>query len=273
MTDFHGTSREAVASLRQRLRGVAGTPAELQEAGRQLFSVVRLLDAQPALRRALTDSTRTPDDRAALAGNLLGSRIGAQALDLVTAAVRLSWPRTRQFTDALEEVGALALVRSAEEEGRLDDLEDALFRFARLLEREEGLHLALTDRGIPADNRATLVRELLAGKAPEGAVPLVEQAVVAPRGLSLTEALDNYAKLAAGWRERLVATVRTATPLSAADQDRLAGALRRQYGHDVHLNILVDPGVLGGMRVELGAEVIDGTIASRLDDARRRLAG
>ncbi len=273
MTDFHGTSREAVATLRQRVRGVPGTPGELLETGRQLFSVVRLLDAQPALRRALTDPTRTPDDRAALAGNLLGARVGAQALDLVTAAVRLSWPRPRLLTDAVEEVGALVLVRASQEEGRLDDLEDALFRFARLVERENALQLALTDRGIPADNRAALVRELLAGKAPEGAVPLVEQAVVAPRGLSVTEALDTYAKLAAAWRERLVATVRTATPLGAAEQDRLAGALRRQYGHDVHLNILVDPGVLGGLRVELGAEVIDGTIASRLDDARRRLTG
>jgi F-type H+-transporting ATPase subunit delta len=97
--------------------------------------------------------------------------------------------------------------------------------------------------------------------------------VAAPRGLGLTEALDYYGKLAAAWRERLVATVRTAIPLDEADRERLARTLSRQYGHDIHLNVLLDPEVIGGLRVELGDEVIDGTIAGRLDDARRRLAG
>jgi F-type H+-transporting ATPase subunit delta len=273
MTDIRGNSREVVAVLRQRLQAVTGSPGQLSALGSELFSVVGLLDAQPALRRALTSPSRSADDRAGLAANLFGSQLSADALELVTTAVRLPWARVRALGDALEKIGVLALVRSAEGEGRLDDLEDSLFRFARLVEREERLQLALTNRAAPAEKRTELARTLLAGKAPDAAVRLVEQAVVAPRGLSLTEAFDNYAKIAAAWRDRLVATVRTAVPLSTAEQDRLAGALRRQYGHDLHLNILVDPGVLGGLRIELGAEVIDGTIASRLDDARRRLAG
>jgi F-type H+-transporting ATPase subunit delta len=53
----------------------------------------------------------------------------------------------------------------------------------------------------------------------------------------------------------------------------MADVLGRQYHTTVHLNVVVDPDVLGGVRVEIGDEVIDGTIASRLDDARRSLAG
>ena len=48
---------------------------------------------------------------------------------------------------------------------------------------------------------------------------------------------------------------------------------RSPYDTTVHLNVLVDPDVLGGIRVEIGDQVIDGTIAGRLDGARRALAG
>jgi F-type H+-transporting ATPase subunit delta len=41
----------------------------------------------------------------------------------------------------------------------------------------------------------------------------------------------------------------------------------------VHLNVVVDPEVIGGIRVEIGDDVIDGTVSSRLDDAGRKLAG
>ena len=64
-----------------------------------------------------------------------------------------------------------------------------------------------------------------------------------------------------------------ARELSADEQQRLAAALAKQYGRTVHLHVVVDPDVLGGLRVEIGDDVIDGTVFSRLDDARRRLAG
>jgi F-type H+-transporting ATPase subunit delta len=64
-----------------------------------------------------------------------------------------------------------------------------------------------------------------------------------------------------------------ARELSDADRQRLQGALARQYDRPVHLNVVVDPEVVGGVKVEIGDDVIDGTVASRLDDARRRLAG
>jgi F-type H+-transporting ATPase subunit delta len=82
-----------------------------------------------------------------------------------------------------------------------------------------------------------------------------------------------FSKIAADRRERFVATVRSAAPLSESDRSRLAAALERQYGRPVHLNVVVDPDVLGGLRVEVGEEVIDGTVANKLDDARRRLEG
>lgn len=273
MIQFRGASRHSLSVLRDQLRDLPADAGRLETAGVELFAVAGTLDAQAPLRRALTDPARRPDDRADLAASLLRSRIGETSLSLVLAAVRRSWSRVRDLADALEYLGVLALVRAAEAEGRLDDLEDDLFRFARLVEGDDQLLRALTDPKYPAERRAELVRTLLEGKAVKSAVRLVEQAVVAPRGLSLVEALDGFTRTTAAWRQRLVATVRSAVPLSEADRERLARVLSRRYGHDVDVNVLVDPGVIGGLRVELGDEVIDGTVAGRLEDARRRLAG
>jgi F-type H+-transporting ATPase subunit delta len=86
-------------------------------------------------------------------------------------------------------------------------------------------------------------------------------------------ALQEYLDLAAEALQEAVATVHTARELSAEEQQRLTAALGKQYAKDVQLHVVVDPELVGGLRVEIGDDVIDGTVASRLDDARRRMAG
>jgi F-type H+-transporting ATPase subunit delta len=97
--------------------------------------------------------------------------------------------------------------------------------------------------------------------------------VAHPRGRSLTAALDLCASIAARRREQLIAVVRSAVELSAAQRRRLAEALARSYGHQIHLNVVIDPSVVGGISVQIGDELIDGTAASRLAVVRRDLAG
>ena len=101
--------------------------------------------------------------------------------------------------------------------------------------------------------------------------PSVQQAVAAPRGRSFDRTIEMYGEVAADRRSRVVATVTAAVPLTEAQRDRLAAALHQLYGHEVHLNIEIDPELIGGVRVELGDEVIDASILSRLEEARRRL--
>jgi F-type H+-transporting ATPase subunit delta len=96
---------------------------------------------------------------------------------------------------------------------------------------------------------------------------------VHPRGRGLEAALTEYAAIAARRRERLIAEVRVAFALPDDLRDRLAAALAAAYGHEVHLNVIVDPQVVGGMSVRIGDEQIDGSIATRLAVLRRRLAG
>jgi F-type H+-transporting ATPase subunit delta len=101
----------------------------------------------------------------------------------------------------------------------------------------------------------------------------VTNLVANPRGRSLEQGLESYSKLAAARRGRVVALVTSAVPLSDSQKERLSGALGRLYGRQVHPNIDVDPSVRGGVRVQIGDEIIDGTVSSRLEGARQALEG
>ena len=149
---------------------------------------------------------------------------------------------------------------------------DELFALSGIVDGNPQLRDALSDPGRSVDDKAALLDSLLDGKALPATVTLAKQAL-AGTYRTVTAALATYRRVAAETQGETVATVRVARPLAAADERRLAELLSSQYDTTVHLNVVVDPEVLGGVRVEIGDEVIDGTIAGRLDDARRRLAG
>jgi F-type H+-transporting ATPase subunit delta len=160
----------------------------------------------------------------------------------------------------------------ADHEGHLDDLEDELFRFSRILSAEPELRSALSNPLLPADRKRGLLDALLGGKVTPVTLRLISQAALHPRGRSLDASLEEYGRLAAAWRQRLIAVVRVATGLDSGQRERLAAALSRTYGRGVHLNVVIDPGVLGGMSVQIGDEFIDGSVASRVARLRHRLA-
>lgn len=271
---MQGASRDALKSARQNLDALlrAGD-ADLDTLGDELFAVVALLDREGALRRALTDPGRSGDDRAALVRTVLSGSVSDTTVDLLMAVVQSRWSSGRDLPDALELLAAEVVVASAERARRLDALEDELFRTSRIVAGSPDLRVALADRSAPVETRVTLIEELLAGKVTDQTARLVRQAVTAPRGRSFDRSLETYAQVAADRRSRLVAHVTAAVPLTEQQQERLGRALASLYGHEIQLNIDVEPGLVGGVRVEIGDEVIDGAMSSRLDEARRGLAG
>ncbi|MEJ5915000.1 F0F1 ATP synthase subunit delta [Pseudokineococcus sp. 1T1Z-3] len=244
--------------------------------GEQLFAVVDLLDSSGPLRRALTDPARPGADRVALAERLLSGQVGDQALDVVRRLVDGRWSAARDLADALEQLAVLATVSgSASGTGSadaVDQVEEEVFRVERLLAGDRALRAAVANRYAPERSRQALLEELLGDKVSPGTLLLVRRAVLRGRGLTPERALETYGELAAQWRRRVVALVTTAVALSAGQRARLVEVLTRQYGRRVHLDEVVDPGVVGGVRLEVDGELVDATMTARLAESRQRLA-
>jgi F-type H+-transporting ATPase subunit delta len=268
---MRGISRNSMAEVSEQLAPLTGSAAEASSLGDELFSVAGLLATQPALRRALSDPSRPAQARAGLATAVLGGKVSAAASGLVAAVAAARWSGPADLTDAVEQLAVQAVVAAAEHEGGLDDLEDELFRFGRLVAGQPQLRIALIDPFIPADAKRQFLTGLLEARVTPPALRLITQAAVNPLGRGLDISLEQYAKLAAQRRERLVAEVHVAVPLSDQQRGRLAAALAATYGHQVHLNVVLDPKVSGGMTVRVGDELIDGSLATRLAEARRKL--
>jgi len=269
-----GASRASFAALTDRLEAENITSAAVAtRLAEELFAVVGLLDTEHALRRALSDPGKPGPEKGAVAGALLRGKVTRRTEALVVAAAVARWGHPGDMTDAVEQLAIEAMVRAAEADGTLDDLEDGLFRFGRVVAGQPDLRAALADPSLPAERKQALLSALLNGKVTAVTLRLISQAVLHPRGRSLTAALDLCAAIAARRREQLIAVVRSAVELSASQRRRLAEALAASYGHQVHLNVVVDPSVVGGISVQIGDELIDGTVASRLAAVRRKLAG
>jgi F-type H+-transporting ATPase subunit delta len=269
---MRGASAGSLERLTEQLGSTVESGAEAERIAEDLFAVAGLLRREPSLRRVATDLSLQPAAKADFVRGLLAGQLDAASMDLVASAVTQRWASTRDLADALEELGVVAIVKSAGRDGHADALEDELFGFEQLISEHPGLRDALSDPARSAEDKFALLRSLLEGRVTAATLRLAQQAVVSSHR-TVSIAIEEYQRVAARQRNRLVATVRVARDLDDAGQQRLQGALARQYGRPVHLNVVVDPEVVGGVKVEIGHDVIDGTVASRLDDARRRLAG
>jgi F-type H+-transporting ATPase subunit delta len=269
---MRGASRASLAEATDRLSAMLAGGADAGQLGDELFSVADLLDSQSGLRRVLSDPSRQAAAKAGLAEALLSGKVAAATLEVTTGLVSGHWSAPGDLADAAEQLAVLAVVAGADDEGTLDELEDELFRFSRVVDAEPDLRVALSSPFIAAERKQQLIDALLAGKVTQPALRLITQAAIHPRGRSLGRSLEEYARLAAQRRTRLIAEVHVAAELSAQQRERLAAALSAAYGHDVHLDVVLDPEVIGGMSVRISDELIDGSMASRLAALRRKLA-
>ncbi|MEV0594232.1 F0F1 ATP synthase subunit delta [Nonomuraea cavernae] len=269
---MRGLSRSSLAEVEERFNAVAGS-ADLGTLSDELFAIADLLDREHGLRRALSDPARAGEQKARTVRALLDGKVGEAAVATTEAAVAARWSRAGDLADVLERLGVVAAAAEAEGQGTLDEVEDEIFRFGRVVAANPDLRRALTDAAAPEEGKRQLLRDLLGGKVAPTSLRLITQLAVHPRGRSLETGLQEVGQLVAQQRQRLVAVVRSAVDLTQEQKLRLAAWLRSSYGRDVHLNVEVDPRVLGGFSVRIGDEIIDTTIVGRIEEVRRRLAG
>ncbi|MDR0416762.1 MAG: F0F1 ATP synthase subunit delta [Propionibacteriaceae bacterium] len=258
------------ATRRSQLDAVLDGAAADAQTARDLLALARALDATAYLGRALTEPSTPPSARQQVARELFAGRVSPAALTVLTAAVAEPWPSPAALRRALERQGVRACWLWADRLGQLDQAVDELFAFGQLAGRDHELRRALTDFTVDPDRRRGLVRQLLADHAHPAAVALAEQAAVAPSG-TFEDAIARDLDLAGELKGRLHAQATVAAPLSRRQRARLAAALAQRAGRPVVVEEVVDPSVVGGVRVTLGDDVIDGTLAARLAAARRQL--
>ena len=169
------------------------------------------------------------------------------------------------------EAYARALLEVARAEGMLGEVEDDLFRFARVFEGTDDLRTALTDPSLPADRRMAVVEELMGGKALNVSAALASFVVGIGRASELPAIVDRFVELAAAEREHAVAEVRSAVALDESQQQRLAAALSQATGKRVEVKVIIDEKVLGGIVARVGDTVIDGTIRHRLEQLKETI--
>jgi F-type H+-transporting ATPase subunit delta len=276
---MHASSRAAMEQSRAALLAQTGgarsrTRGEaLLVLADELFAVAHLLDGQLSLRRALSDASVRPDDRAGLAQRLFAGKVGEATLDVVQTVARQRWSRPLDLVEATETLATEAALDAADARGELADVEDELFRFSRIVAGDDDLARILGNRSAPREGKSALLDRLLSGKVSPVTERLVRNALTSSHVHSAENEIERLSTAAARRRGQSVAHVVSAVPLTGAQEQRLVAVLERIYGRTMGLQVQVDPEVLGGLVIRVEDEVIDGSIAHRLEAAGRRLAG
>ena len=267
-----GSSRQSLVAARTALdAAVKGVDAQAASAlSTDLFFIADVLGSNISVRRALTDPSRDAAAKGAFVKDLLASKVGEGALGLLTAISALRWSGAKDLVQVIEQLAIEAEASAANISGELDRVEDEIFTAATAFAGSSELRKALTSDATNA--KAALVAEILKG-ASTSTVKLVSQMVNAWRGRSIEAAFADFQWALAARRNRVIALVRVASPITQAQQDRLATSLTSKVGQPVRINIEIDPTVIGGVSVKFADEIVDGSVSNRLAGAARALAG
>lgn len=260
-------TRNAAAALRDAL-AQQGSAAGLAVA-EELFSVARLVGSSPQLRNTIADPTAAQDEKVALTRRIFGGKVAASTLAILSTAVEQRWSQSADLAEGLEEVGVRAIAQNSPDAERLGD---ELFAVLGAISSDAELELALRSKLAGADAKIGVVDRLLTAKVSASTVAIVRQLVADPRGRSIREALRWAQRTIADQRDAVLAVVTAAQPLTDSQLTRLRAVLASRYGRAVALNIVIDPALIGGLRVRVGDDVIDSSIATRLSDVRLQLA-
>jgi len=260
-------SREALGSARSVLADLGGS-ADLAT-GEQLLDAGRVIGGSVQLQAYFADPSTDVAVKKQLVDRLFGP-FSEAARALLVSVVGSRWSSSDDLLAGIEELGFRVIATTA---GPDTSIESELFAFDAAVRSNAQLELAIGTKLSDGAAKTGLVQRLLGGKASEQTLAIVSHLVSQPRGRRIGELIRTAADIVADQSDELVATVTSASVLDPAHASRLEAGLARQFGRSLRINQVVDPAIIGGLRVQIGDEVIDGTVATKLSLLRLQLAG
>ncbi|UCR90140.1 F0F1 ATP synthase subunit delta [Mycetocola spongiae] len=260
-------TREALAAGTQALDAAGSIDLKTVT---DLFAAGRAVGNSAQLRALLSDPSAEAALKAAAVDQVFGKAVGESARALLRQAVSQRWSSPEDLLEGIEDLGLRAAAVSAGAEATITS---ELFEFGRIVASDAELELALGSKLGKPSEKVAVTAKLLQGKALPETIAIVEQLVAQPRGRRIRELLRTAAATVADQQGFSIATVTSALPLSAAQVERVAAGLTAQYGRSLRVNQIVDPSIIGGLRVQIGDDVFDGSVSTRLSELRLQLAG
>ena len=275
MSVMYAASRDALATIRslaeQLIRESEQSVVVGQQMGAELFTIVELVEADRPTRVALADVSASPEQRKALMTRLIEGKVLPETLRVCQEAAARDWSNPADLRDGLVRTARSALLQAAELSNSLPQVEEELFRLSRTIKAHPGLEQPLGDRQASADERRALLAQMLYGKVSAISEILASQAVARPQEGLVADDLDILSRQAAHETGRRVADVTTPVALTDAQREGLQAKLRDIYGIEVSIHEVVDRNIIGGVIIKVGNEIINGSLASKLESLRRSL--
>lgn len=238
------------------------------EVGAELLAAARAVASSPQLTAVLADVGVAGKQKIELVRRVFGKAYDKRTVQVLEALAASRWSEPGDLIDALEQLGVRAISLTADDV----DLEGQLFALERAVTGSPETELALGNASAPVEARVALVDRLLVN-APEPTKVLARHLVQLPRGRRIVESLQEAQRRIADSRGGLIAVASAAQALTGPQVKALEERLAAAYGRKIVVNQVIDPALIGGVRITIGDDVIDGTVRTRLDDLRLRLAG
>lgn len=264
------STRQAVIAAKQLLQPLLAD-ADLKFA-EELFAIGSAVADSKQLRSILSDPSAENASKKAALSAVFGKTVSEKTVELVAKMVALRWSNGSDLVSTLEQLAVHSVAAIAARSSKLEALESELFEFRKVVDSDQQLQIALASRQASYEQKLGLVDSLLAGKFGPEASLLIRFAVVGSTKRRLSVVLEQFGKLLASFADRLVANVTVATTMTEQQVKALESALAKDYGQSLRLNIEVDPAILGGVKIQIAGEIIDGSVANRLNQARMMLA-
>ena len=261
--------RESRDSLAPKLRD---TREDAWRIGNELFTIAKVLDDSIQLERALTDPSRPVADKVAVLKELLGDNAHPMTMEIMTDLVSRRWSRARDIANAVEDFGVDAMMYYADATDATLQVSIELSELHSALLNLPVVRAKLYDYQATSEARVKLFHEVFSGKTlNKVTMRLAEHATCNLRRRRYLETIQWLINKFSRHMGESMVTVTTATPLKKEQIKRLVEVYSAKVGRQVHINSVVDPTVLGGMRIQVGDEVTDNTVVAQLQNLHRKV--